>query len=104
MWTWLLLFHKTFSIQLKNAFFSLLATGLFALASCGDASNSTTETTTANDTAVVTDTAATDAGAKTMLAHEQMTQYADLKAFIGKTLPVVQLHLGMVKMHPNMKM
>ena len=30
--------------------------------------------------------------------------YADLKAFIGKTVPVVEQHLGMAKMDPNMKM
>ena len=227
VWTRLLLFHKILSILMKTAFFPLLATGLFALASCGDANNATTETTTANDTAVVTDTAAnnvvTDASAtpavgtalgdangptaphkddnefmmsaahsdqneiqqskmalakgvtgmardmankmiadhtkstadlkkiaakkgvtlptdmdaehkalapamqklsgkdferrymaqmmadhqktaNTMLAHEKMTRDADLKAFIGKTLPVVQQHLGMARKDAGMKM
>ena len=33
--------------------------------------------------------------ANTMAAHEKMTQDADLKAFIGKTLPVVEQHLQM---------
>ena len=35
--------------------------------------------------------------ANTMMAHEKMTQDADLKAFIGRTLPVVQQHLAMAK-------
>jgi len=35
--------------------------------------------------------------ANTMMAHEKMTQDADLKAFIDKTLPVVQQHLAMAK-------
>ena len=35
--------------------------------------------------------------ANTMRAHEKMTQDADLKAFIGKTLPVVRQHLAMAK-------
>ena len=35
----------------------------------------------------------------TMAAHEQMTQDADIKAFIAKTLPVVQGHLRMAKQH-----
>ena len=42
--------------------------------------------------------------ANTMLAHEKMTNDADLKAFIGKTLPVVQQHLGMAQKGNNMKM
>ena len=42
--------------------------------------------------------------ANTMMAHEKMTQDADLKAFIGKTLPVVQQHLGMAQKGSNMKM
>lgn len=42
--------------------------------------------------------------ANTMMAHEKMTQDADLKAFIGKTLPVVQQHLGMAEKDSNMKM
>lgn len=42
--------------------------------------------------------------ANTMMAHEKMTQDADLKAFIGKTLPVVQQHLGMAQKDQNMKM
>lgn len=42
--------------------------------------------------------------ANTMMAHEKMTQDADLKAFIGKTLPVVQQHLGMAQKDSNMKM
>lgn len=33
--------------------------------------------------------------ANTMAAHENMTQDADLKAFINKTLPVVEQHLQM---------
>jgi len=35
--------------------------------------------------------------ANTMAAHEKMTQDADLKAFIGKTLPVVEQHLSMAQ-------
>jgi putative membrane protein len=42
--------------------------------------------------------------ANTMAAHEKMTNDADLKAFIGKTLPVVQQHLGMAQKGPDMKM
>ena len=42
--------------------------------------------------------------ANTMMAHEKMTQDADLKAFIGKTLPVVQMHLGMAQKGSGMKM
>ena len=42
--------------------------------------------------------------ANTMMAHEKMTNDADLKAFIGKTLPVVQQHLGMAKQGNDMKM
>lgn len=42
--------------------------------------------------------------ANTMMAHEKMTQDADLKAFIGKTLPVVQQHLGMAHKSADMKM
>ena len=42
--------------------------------------------------------------ANTMMAHEKMTQNADLKAFIGKTLPVVQQHLAMAQKDANMKM
>ena len=42
--------------------------------------------------------------ANTMMAHEKMTKDADLKAFIGKTLPVVQQHLGMAQKNNNMKM
>ena len=42
--------------------------------------------------------------ANTMMAHEKMTQDADLKAFIGKTLPVVQQHLGMAEKDSDMKM
>lgn len=42
--------------------------------------------------------------ANTMMAHEKMTQDADLKAFIGKTLPVVQQHLGMAQKGNDMKM
>ena len=40
--------------------------------------------------------------ANTMMAHEKMTKDADLKAFIGKTLPVVQQHLGMAQKGNNM--
>src|SRR5205823_7323570 len=42
--------------------------------------------------------------ANTMMAHEKMTQDADLKGFIGKTLPVVQQHLQMAQTDSNMKM
>ncbi len=42
--------------------------------------------------------------ANTMMAHEKMTQDADLKAFIGKTLPVVQQYLGMAQKGSDMKM
>ena len=42
--------------------------------------------------------------ANTMMAHEKMTQDADLKAFIGKTLPVVQQHLSMAQKGSDMKM
>jgi len=42
--------------------------------------------------------------ANTMMAHEKMTKDADVKAFIGKTLPVVQQHLGMANKDSNMKM
>ena len=42
--------------------------------------------------------------ANTMAAHEKMTQDADLKAFIGKTLPVVEQHLGMAQKGSDMKM
>lgn len=42
--------------------------------------------------------------ANTMAAFEKMTSDADLKAFIGKTLPVVEQHLGMAKQGDNMKM
>ena len=42
--------------------------------------------------------------ANTMMAHEKMTKDADLKAFIGKTLPVVQMHLGMAQKDSQMKM
>ncbi|HEX8325931.1 MAG TPA: DUF4142 domain-containing protein [Hymenobacter sp.] len=42
--------------------------------------------------------------ANTMRAHEQMTQDADLKAFIAKTVPVVEMHLGMAQKGSNMKM
>jgi putative membrane protein len=42
--------------------------------------------------------------ANTMRAHEKMTQDADLKAFIGKTVPVVEQHLGMAKQGSDMKM
>lgn len=42
--------------------------------------------------------------ANTMMAHEKMTNDADLKAFIGKTLPVVQMHLGMAQQGNDMKM
>jgi len=42
--------------------------------------------------------------ANTMMAHEKMTKDADLKAFIGKTLPVVQQHLAMARKGSDMKM
>ena len=42
--------------------------------------------------------------ANTLMAHEEMTQDADIKAFISKTLPVVQQHLGMAQQEANMKM
>jgi putative membrane protein len=42
--------------------------------------------------------------ANTMMAHEKMTQDADLKGFIGKTLPVVQQHLSNAQKHSDMKM
>lgn len=42
--------------------------------------------------------------ANTMMAHEKMTKDADLKAFIGKTLPVVQQHLAMAQKDSKMKM
>ena len=42
--------------------------------------------------------------ANTMRAHEKMTQDADLKAFIGKTVPVVEKHLSMAMQHNSMKM
>jgi putative membrane protein len=42
--------------------------------------------------------------ANTMMAHEKMTQDPDVKAFIGKTLPVVQQHLGMAQKDAGMKM
>jgi putative membrane protein len=42
--------------------------------------------------------------ANTMAAHEKMTNDPDLKAFIGKTLPVVQQHLGMAQKGSDMKM
>ena len=42
--------------------------------------------------------------ANTMAAHEKMTNDADLKAFIGKTLPVVQQHLAMAQKGSDMKM
>jgi len=41
--------------------------------------------------------------ANTMMDHEKMTKDADVKAFIAKTLPVVQMHLGMTK-RKDMKM
>ncbi|MDO7874503.1 DUF4142 domain-containing protein [Hymenobacter sp. ASUV-10] len=40
--------------------------------------------------------------ANTMMAHEKMTQDADLKGFIGKTLPVVQQHLANSQKHAGM--
>jgi putative membrane protein len=42
--------------------------------------------------------------ANTLMAHEKMTQDADLKGFIGKTLPVVQQHLANAEKHSDMKM
>ncbi len=42
--------------------------------------------------------------ANTLMAHEKMTQDADLIAFIGKTLPVVQMHLRMAQKGNDMKM
>ncbi|WP_139924923.1 DUF4142 domain-containing protein [Hymenobacter sp. DG01] len=38
----------------------------------------------------------------TMVAHQKMTQDADLQGFITKTLPVVQSHLTMFKQHSGM--
>jgi putative membrane protein len=35
----------------------------------------------------------------TMVAHQRMTQDADLQGFITKTIPVVQAHLDMFKQH-----
>jgi putative membrane protein len=42
--------------------------------------------------------------ANTMMAHQKMTQDADLTAFITKTLPVVQQHLQMAQQNNDMKM
>ena len=42
--------------------------------------------------------------ANTMAAHEKMTKDADLKGFIGKTLPVVEQHLQMSQKGATMKM
>ena len=42
--------------------------------------------------------------ANTMRAHEKMSQDTDLRAFIGKTLPVVEQHLGMTMKGRDMKM
>ena len=42
--------------------------------------------------------------ANTLMIHEEMTQDADIKAFISKALPVVQQHLGMGQQEANMKM
>ncbi|UOQ98686.1 DUF4142 domain-containing protein [Hymenobacter sp. 5317J-9] len=42
--------------------------------------------------------------ANIMRAHEKMTQDPDLKAFIGKTVPVVEQHLGMAMKGSDMKM
>ncbi|WP_052732933.1 DUF4142 domain-containing protein [Hymenobacter terrenus] len=42
--------------------------------------------------------------ANTMMAHQKMTNDADLQGFITKTLPVVQQHLMMAQQHSNMKM
>jgi len=39
-----------------------------------------------------------------MMAHEKMTQDVALKAFIGKTLPVVQQHLSMAQKDNGIKM
>ena len=41
--------------------------------------------------------------ANTLAAHEKMTQDADIKGFIAKTLPVVESHLSMAK-QGDMKM
>ena len=41
--------------------------------------------------------------ANTMMAHEKITKDTDLKAFIGKTLPVVQQHLAMAWKGSDMK-
>jgi len=40
--------------------------------------------------------------ANTMRAHEQMTKDAELKAFIAKTVPVVEQHLGMAMQNGKM--
>jgi putative membrane protein len=40
--------------------------------------------------------------ANTMISHDKMTQDADLKGFIGKTLPVVQKHLANSEKHSGM--
>ncbi|MDU0370712.1 DUF4142 domain-containing protein [Hymenobacter endophyticus] len=40
--------------------------------------------------------------ANTMMAHQKMTQDAELLGFISKTLPVVQSHLTMFKQHSTM--
>jgi putative membrane protein len=42
--------------------------------------------------------------ANTLMAHEKMTKDPDLKAFIAKTLPVVQKHLANSQKHANMNM
>ncbi len=42
--------------------------------------------------------------ANTLMVHEEITQDADIKAFISKTLPVVQRHLGMAQQGTNMKL
>ena len=42
--------------------------------------------------------------ANPMMAHEKMTQDAALKAFIGKTLPVVQQPMGRAQKGNGMKM
>ena len=42
--------------------------------------------------------------ANTMRAHEKMTKDTDLQGFIGKTLPVVEQHLGMAQKNGQMKM
>ena len=42
--------------------------------------------------------------ANILMAHEEMTQDTDMKAFISKTLPVVQQHLGMGQQEADMKM